>query len=174
MKLENLTNQEFEQLKNYKNKMVRKVLGISLFSAAIFLVIFSIPKRFLPIKSFYLRHNLDLNLFQSQGIVICSVIIIAVTLLMFVMAYFYYRLPKLAKDIKESKKVKLQVTITKIEKPSPSLEQMDISFKPSYNSIKKILFIEKINLFGLKVGQKVEIVATKNALYPFSISSVAE
>ncbi len=174
MKIENLTNEEFEKLSNYKSKMAKKILGIILFSIAVFLVIFSIPKKYLPRAFFPNRRSLDLNLFQSQGVVTATIIVISVTLLILVMAYFYYKLPELAKDVKERKKVKLQVTITKMVKPSPFLEQIDVSFNPPYNGTKKILFIEKTDLSNFNVGQKVEIVATKNALYPFEITSVTE
>ncbi len=170
MKIENLTNEEFEKLSNYKSKMVKKILGICLFSVAVFVVIFSIPKKYLPETFFRNNSPLDANFFQVHGIVTSAIIIIAFTLLMLVMAYFYYKLPKLAKDVKERKKVKLQVTITKMVKPSPFLKQIDVSFNPSYNGRTKILFIEETDLSNFGVGQKVEITATKNALYPFSIT----
>ncbi len=174
MQIENLTNEEFEKLSNYKSKIVKKVLGIGLFSVAVFVVIFSIPKEYLPSVFFPNQSSLDLNLFQSQGVATVAIIIVSFALLMLVMAYFYYKLPKLAKDVKERKKVKLQVAITKMIKPSPFLDQIDVYFNPSYNGTKKILFIEKTDLSNFNAGQEVEIIATKNALYPFDITSVKE
>ncbi len=170
--IENLIDEELKKLIDYKNKIFKKILGISIFSLIVFVTIFLIPMKYLPIKYLHINKNtkdLNVNFFEQLGIVPSLVIIIFIVVLMLIMAYFYYRYPKLSRDIKEQKKVRLQVTITKIEKPSSGLEQIDVSFRPSYKGTDKIHFIEKIDLSAFKVGQTVQVIATENAFYPLYI-----
>ncbi len=168
--IENITNEELERLKNYKNKMVKKVLSLPIISFVIFGAIFIIPMKYIPIKK---RHfgefDYDLSIMQNIGIPMTLAIVGGLSVLFLIMAYFYYKPAKLSKDIKEGKKVTLQVSITDIVKPSPMLEQIDVSFTPAYKGIKKIHFIEKTNLSTFYEGLPVKIIVSKNALYPFEI-----
>lgn len=167
---EPLTIQEKIKLRAYKDKIANLIVmwGVGVF--VFLLIVCFIPMGLLPKKRRVEISNPDLSIFDSMGVfpTFAMLLIIAGGLAAYL--YFSYKYPKLVKDLSEQKKVILDVTVRNIiYKQGGGPQEIALYFSPPYQSINKIDFIGEKQLPPMYKNQEIQLIITKNALYPLQV-----
>lgn len=168
--MEKLELKEKIKLEAHKEKISNLIImwGGGIF--ALLLIVSFIPMGFLPKKRRVSISNPELSIFESMGVLPTLIMLIIIAGSISLYLYHSFKYAKLSKDVIEQKKITLNVNVRNvIYKQGQGPQEIDLFFSPAYNSINKIEFVGEDNFPKLYKNQEIEIILTKNALYPLSI-----
>ncbi|REH43404.1 hypothetical protein C7448_1135 [Tenacibaculum gallaicum] len=172
MKIEKLEFIEKIKLEGYKKKITNTIVNWGGGSFIFFLIVSFIPVGMIPSKRRSTISNPDMSIFESMGVFPTILMLLIISGLITIYLFYSYKYIKVSKDLLDLKKVTLDVTITNvIYKKGQGPKEVEVYFKPPYNSVNRVMFIGEDSLPTLYRNQEVELVLTTNAYYPLKVKS---